>query len=229
LRTLSYLKSRIVPSNRRPLEILRGPFRGIRMNLTLQSQSQFFLGLFEKETHSWLRSLTRNVQTAVDAGAAYGEHTLYFLLRTQAKTVLAFEPDKDLHAAIHQNLDLNPPIATHRLELSGSFLGSTAAQNIESLDALLTRITFPCFIKVDVDGGEEEILRGATLLNRKSGVRWLIETHSLDLELACERRLKEAGFKTVIIPNAWWRKIIPEQRPGNHNRWLAAWNDSAVN
>ena len=78
---------------------------------------------------------------------------------------------------------------------------------------------------MDVDGAEAEILKGATALNRMAGVRWLIETHSKDLERECVKQLEAAGFENRIIRNAWWRVVIPELRPIEHNRWLAAWKE----
>jgi hypothetical protein len=50
----------------------------------------------------------------------------------------------------------------------------------------------------------------------------LIETHSLALETACARFLDELHYSVIVIPNAWWRKFIPELRPTDHNRWLWA-------
>jgi hypothetical protein len=51
----------------------------------------------------------------------------------------------------------------------------------------------------------------------------LFETHSKDLEDECIGWLRERGYRCEIIDNAWWRFIVPEQRPGTpHNRWLWA-------
>jgi hypothetical protein len=75
---------------------------------------------------------------------------------------------------------------------------------------------------MDVDGGEEEVLDGAGAMLRTGQVRWLIETHSADLERACARRLTEHGYRVVLVRNAWWRALVPEQRPSSHNRWLVA-------
>jgi hypothetical protein len=66
-------------------------------------------------------------------------------------------------------------------------------------------------------------LRGTVGINKMPGVRWIIETHSLDLENGCIELLRSAGFQTRVIPNGWWRVFIPELRPIAHNRWLAAW------
>jgi hypothetical protein len=76
---------------------------------------------------------------------------------------------------------------------------------------------------MDVDGAEEKVLNGANTINTLTDVRWLIETHSSQLELLCERILTAAGFQIRIISNARWRVLVPEQRPIEHNRWLVAW------
>src|SRR5882762_187574 len=49
MRPLSYLKKKIVPTGIRPLTILYGPFRQITLELSLQTEMQMYLGLFEKE------------------------------------------------------------------------------------------------------------------------------------------------------------------------------------
>jgi hypothetical protein len=94
------------------------------------------------------------------------------------------------------------------------------------LDSLMPSIHYPCLIKVDVDGAEVDVLAGARMLNTQPGVRWLIETHSAELEAGCVRQLESFGFTTRIVPNAWWRVLVLETRPIAHNRWLVAWKDS---
>ena len=73
-----------------------------------------------------------------------------------------------------------------------------------------------------LDGGEEQVLNGARNFNNLPGIRWLIETHSQQLEVSCDKILQAAGFQTRIIPNARWRIFVPELRPIAHNRWLAS-------
>lgn len=227
-RPLSFLKNMFVPSAISPRTILHGPLRRITLDLSLKTQMQTYLGLFEKEVHFWLEALTSNIATGIDVGAAHGEYTLFLLLKTSAEFIYAFEPHTDFHAVIRRNLHLNALDGSSRLRLSSQLVGASASGDVVSLDSLAPQISFPCFIKVDVDGGEEEILKGAEHFNRQKGIRWLIETHSRDLEAACEARLKRANFKTAIIPNAWWRVFLPELRPCEQNRWLAAWNDDAI-
>lgn len=193
------------------------------MNLCLRSQAQLYLGLFERETHVWLNRLSAGIATAIDIGAAYGEHTLYFLTKTKANKVFAFEPDVSLSPHFYENLRLNGLHDSNRLEISHKYLGMAETVDVIRLDSLANVIQTPCFIKMDVDGAEQEILNGATKINTLSSVRWLIETHSRDLEGACNEILRGSGFETRIIPNAMWRIFVPELRPIEQNRWLAAW------
>lgn len=224
MKLASALKSTFVTDARKPRKILAGPFRGIVMNLSLQSQAQMYIGLFERETHRWIRRFSRNLCSAADVGAAYGEYTLFFALKTSAKNVYAFEPDQECLPAFRDSLGLNPKGDwSHKIIASSVFVGDSDTGNTMTLDSLIDSIETPCFVKVDVDGCVEAVLKGARRLNALRDIRWLIETHSRPLEDACVRILSDAGFKTKIVKNAWWRILIPEQRPSEHNRWLVAW------
>ncbi len=225
MRLLSALKNMVVRPERKPLEILTGPFKGIKMDLSLRDQAQVYLGLFEQETHPWLKRLSEGLRTAVDIGAAHGEYTLFFLMKTAATKVYAFEPDASCLPLLDENLRLNGMVQSHRLEISTKLVGDCETEQQIRLDSLAASIETPCLIKMDVDGAEERVLEGAKTLNSCSGVRWLIETHSKQLEVACMKILSVAGFQTRIIRNGWWRVVVPELRPGAHNRWLAAWKD----
>jgi hypothetical protein len=193
------------------------------MDLSLRSQMQLYLGLFEKETYTWLTRLSEGIVTAIDIGVGYGEYTLYFLTKTQAARVFAFEPDTRLFSYLYENLKLNDLDQSKRLEISQKYIGMSDSQQVIRLDSIADFIHPPCFVKMDVDGTEQEILCGAKKINSLRDIRWLIETHSKDLEVSCEEMLRASGFETRIIPNAAWRVFVPEQRPIQQNRWLAAW------
>jgi len=227
MRLVSDLKNLLVSPERKARRILAGPFRGIMMGLSLRTQMQVYLGLFEKETHPWINRLSKNISTAIDIGVAEGEYTIYFLTKTKATKVFGFEPDVSCIPFLQENFELNGVDKSDRLEISTRFVGVSDTEQVIRLDSLVESVRAPCFVKMDVDGAEEQILKGANTFNSLPGVRWLIETHSKELEVACERILTAAGFQTRIIPNAWWRVFVPELRPG-HNRWLAAWRSEAT-
>jgi tRNA G37 N-methylase Trm5 len=162
------------------------------------------------------------VRTAVDVGAAFGEYTLFFLKRTPAKRVFAFDPDPQMYSSLHHNVVLNGLQGDGRLQFSSKKVGEIDDSETLTLDSLIDAIESPCIIKVDVDGAEIDVLRGATRLLHMHDIRWIVETHSKELEEECIALFQNVGFSTRIISNAWWRLILPEQRPLDHNRWLLA-------
>lgn len=225
---VSRIKQLVVAEGEAARTIKTGPFKGLTMNLNLTSQTQMYLGLFERETYVELKSLSAGIAMGIDIGAAYGEYTLFFLAKTQAIKVLAFEPSEDMRSGLRENLRLNSLERDPRLEISSKLVGNENSGDVCDLDSLAHVIRSPCLIKMDIDGGETTVLEGASKLLQFPQIRWLIETHSPELEQSCLSILNKAGYITKIIPNAWWRRFVPEQRPIEHNRWLIASKASDV-
>ncbi len=220
---LTRFKNHYISPERYPRKIVTGPFRGIIMNLSLRTQMQLYLGLYERETFRWIERLSRGLAAAIDIGVAEGEFTLFFLLRTAAKKVWAFEPDTAVLPLLNENLRLNGLANPERLELRHEFVSDSYSNDETALDAVAGGVQSPCMVKVDTEGAEARILRGARILNKLPEIRWLIETHSKALETECIQLLTESGLDTQVIPQAWWRAILPDYRPLEQNRWLAAW------
>lgn len=221
MRLLSRIKSAVVPKGVKPRTILFGPLAGIRVELDLANNTQLFLGLFERETHPALRELSRGIKCAIDAGAAFGEQTLFFLLKTDAEKVFAFEPEPTLRAQVWKNVALNHvPDAKDRLQLVPEFVGS--GDSGFALDRLFDSIDSPCFLKLDIEGAELAALQGAVRLLRERDMRLLVETHSAELEETCCEFLVSLGYAIELIDHAPWRRILPEQRSAAHNRWFTA-------
>ena len=222
MQLLRSVKQRIVPAGVAPRTIQSGPFRGLRMELDLRGQTQVYLGLFEREVHPWVKELSRGIRTAIDIGSAQGEYLLYYLSRTPARRVIGFEPDASCWPALERNLALNGLSDDGRLRLDRRFVSREVTEHTVSLDSLVEEIEGPCLVKMDVDGGESHVLEGAARMLDLPQVRWIVETHSVTLEAECIRRFELAGYRTQIVPHAWWRTILPEHRPGPQNRWLVA-------
>jgi hypothetical protein len=220
-RILSSIKSLLVPSGTAPHTIKTGLFSGIRLNMDMRSNTQLMFGLYERETYHWFNRLSSNVRTAIDIGANSGLHTLYFLKKTSAEKVLVFEPLDECRNDLTANLKLNGFENDTRLEIIPHWVNSYVNSNTSSLDSIIPKIRTPCLIKMDVDTCEVNVLNGAHHLFELPDVHWIIETHSPALEVDCMKILSEAGYRTEIIFNAWWRFMIPELRPIEHNRWLA--------
>lgn len=201
---------------------MAGIFRGIKMELDLTCQAQLYLGIFEREVYKWARRLSTGINCAIDIGAGEGEYVIYFLARTTAKKIFAFEPSQIGQSRLISNLALNGLADDSRLNISAKFVGSSDGESTCTLNSLSPRILSPALIKIDVDGREVDILRGASGLIDRSDIRWIVETHSQQLEEECIRIFKMAGYVATIVDNAWYRLFIPELRPIPQNRWLVA-------
>ena len=218
-RVLRALKRMLLASNVRPRTVLSGAFRGIRLLIDTSRQTQLWLGLHEKEVQPALARLTRGIASAVDIGAAEGEYTMYLLLRTRAQ-VVAVEPIAELRALIDENLALNGLAESPRLHIVGDYLGTASWARPHTLDSIVSALPRPVFIKLDVDGSELDILESGKEIVADAQVRWLIETHSAELEAQCIEIFRGANRRARIVRNARWRALLPEQRPIEHNRWL---------
>ncbi len=217
-----HLKRLLLPSGRSVRTVQTGILAGMAMDLDLAQHSQRWLGLQERELNGWFRRLSGGIHTAMDVGANDGMYTLYFLAKTPAQRVFAFEPTSESVEHMRKNLALNGLENDPRLVLVTKMVVADASEQAVSLDSYLDRIEFPCLVKVDIDGGEVLLLEGARNLLAAKGVRWIIEVHSPALQDQCLEILRLANYRTVVIRNAWWRHFLPELRPGDLNQWIVA-------
>jgi len=151
-------------------------------------------------------------------GANDGYYTMAFL-RSAAERVVACEPGPTMEQLL-ANAAANGYAMGARFTVERRFVGRS--EGSVTIGALLAGLPRPVLVKVDIDGGEFELLRSAEGPASLEQVRWIIETHSLDLEVQCDDWLRSHGYRTRIIRNAGWRRLLPERRPIPHNRWLVA-------
>jgi precorrin-6B methylase 2 len=217
MRWLSRIKNSFVPRGRGPRRILSGAFAGVTLELDLHTQTKSWLGLYERELYGPLRRLAAGIGSAVDLGCAEGEFTAYFLIKTSAARVVAVDGNAEYLRALQRNLELNQQGNSGRLVVRHEYL--------HSLDLLVNEVEMPCLVKIDIDGGERDVLRLSPRFLALPDVRWVIEVHSPELERDCLHILQAAGYRAHIVKNAWWRVIIPDQRPIELNRWVVAESD----
>ena len=115
-----------------------------------------------------------------------------------------------------RTFELNPELRD-RLTAVHAFVGSGEGTTI-SLDRFAGDLP-PDFIKIDVEGAEMEVLRGAEKLLREIHPALVIETHSAELERECGEALVGLGYSPKIVHQ---RRVFPDLRPAGHNRWLVA-------
>jgi hypothetical protein len=212
----------LVKGGRRPYKVPLGLFKGLTLDLDLQHQTQVCLGLWEQETYSYLRKAADTCEWMVDAGAGKGELCLYFLKNSRAKNIIALEPQDSEIELIRSNLALNGEQDNRTITILDKFVGTAEGTQFTPLDALDVDKGKRGFIKIDVDGHELDVLKSGEKLLSEGIVDLLVETHSKRLEEECLEWLESRGYVCRIVDNAWWRFVVPEQRPVSHNRWLWA-------
>jgi hypothetical protein len=207
----------------RTRRILGGAASGLRMEIDPAAKSQRLLGLDEREIQRTFVRDARWADVLVDVGSSDGYYGLIFRKYNPTGAVHLIDANADFAPVQQANFKVNFPNlpAPHSLV---KFVAPAERQDERS--CLLSR-DLPLagrrvLFKIDVDGWELDVLKSAEALFSHTECRFIVETHSLALEQACAAYLSAHGFQVRIIPNAWWRFFIPEQRPISHNRWFAA-------
>lgn len=201
-----------------PRRLPVGIGRGVRMWIDFQHQTRTYLGLYELELNRHLRYIMRPGVTAFDVGAQHGYDSLVIAMHTRT-SVAAFECDAMCVAAMTASFTLNPNLAPLIRPVHG-MVGNEAGQL--GLDEWSYNGGFvPDFIKLDIDGGEVAALRSAERILRERRPSLIVEVHSRELEHDCGEILVSHGYRPTIVSQ---RKIAPDLRPIEHNRWLIACN-----
>lgn len=153
----------------------------------------YYRGIFEEKI---VRSIEANLEpgmTFIDVGANIGQHTIIAAHLVGIRgTVIAFEPGSSMRARVLMNLNLNElsnvdlrPIALGSAPGAAELYMPDATNDGEStlakpkgrcqsevveirtLDDEVTEIKGGCVLKIDVEGSEMEVLRGAEKFVRR--------------------------------------------------------------
>ncbi|MBV9463222.1 MAG: FkbM family methyltransferase [Verrucomicrobiae bacterium] len=142
-----------------------------------------------------------------------------FARQPSVREVHAFEPNPRLLEQFDRNLRLNPEAAqkvrAHRIALGSAGEGSLDAQ-------VAAGVPIPDIVKMDVDGPEADILRGAEKILSARRTLWIVETHSAALEEEVAGIFRAHGHRSWYPDGPWWLRFFPEQRPHPPNRHLIA-------
>jgi FkbM family methyltransferase len=155
--------------------------------------------------------------TAWDLGANAGVYTLLLSrLVGPSGSVCAFEPLPESCADLLNHLSLNgcenvtvvaaavaeqdglrgfQPGASRSMGALKNDLAGLIVPTL-SLDGLLVRhqLAIPDLVKVDVEGAEAQVLKGATRVLSGHRTRWVVSVHSREQAHECRRIFQEAGY-----------------------------------
>jgi hypothetical protein len=198
---------RLLPQGRANRRILFGPARGAIMPLDLQYELRLYLGVYERELWPHYRSLLGRGMTAFDIGGRDGYSAILIHALTRGP-VRSFEADAAAAEAMQKTFAMNGA----SIHAVAAFIGSDGL----ALDEAAERFGAPDFIKIDVEGGEADVLHsGRRLLDKKP--RLIVEVHGRHEEADCIKLLGSKGYEISIVGQALFLK---EHRPLPHNRWL---------
>lgn len=202
--------------------MLCGPLIGYRMKLDMRSgHRRYALGTYEPEVCALIQSHLRRGETAIDIGANIGYFTLLMAhMVGPAGRVIAFEPVASVYAVLCENLRLNRCDQVHveckavadvegqgamQSDLSNplSFIGRLSERGdltvpLVNIDryvetAGLERLDF---VKIDVEGAEDRVIRGMTKTLKRLHPTVLLEIHSNNnMESGALSLLHTAGYK----------------------------------
>lgn len=170
--------------------ILTGDLRGTYFSMPKsQVGAGYALGIFERHVFSSMRTYVSPGSTAYDVGASWGYHALFFSkLVGPEGSVFTFEPDSRDYGLLCRNIEKNGitnahPVPTAVARTSGEAKFATfscpgishiaredTASDAEFVTVEMTSLddfvyeqhhSAPSFIKIDVEGGELEVLGGA--------------------------------------------------------------------
>ena len=209
---------RLLPGGRKFRRLCGGVSRGLTMAIDLRIQLQRYLGLDEREIASAVSRLSSSCRTLVDIGANDGYYTVAFL-ESDAVRVVACEPGPASEQLL-ANAEANGHQLSNRFRLEQRLVGNGAEE--ATLEEILDDHPRPIFVKLDVDGGELSVIQSVEHYPHLNDISWVVETHSAELEQACIDWFSAHRYQSRIIGPAWWRRLIPEQRPLEQNRWLVA-------
>jgi hypothetical protein len=196
-----------------------GLAQGLRLEVDPAAPVHVYLGTAEVEIARHVRRLARPGVRCFDVGG----HNAYYALvlaRLTGEPVVSFEFDPAGIARMRRNLALNPALAPLvRIERAYVADVDDAAAGAARLDTLIAErgLEPPGLVKIDVEGAEAAVLRGAPeLLARRPAL--IIETHGAEAERGCADVLAPLGYRLRVVTQ---RRRLRERRAPD-NRWLIA-------
>jgi len=200
-----------------------GPAAGLRFEIKLPQDKAVWTGTYEHEFTRAIIEHVRPGDICYDIGGYRGFMSGAMALSGASKVVV-FEPAPMNLLALRRLCELNPalPISVIPFALSdrnglvrlkvmpdlsmGKLVGSpfqTGAAavdeitvSVRTIDGLVEggNIPLPNVVKIDVEGSEFDVLRGATKVIETSRPRIFLEAHSVALETICSRQLSQVGY-----------------------------------
>lgn len=198
-------------------EVFAGPLKSVIFELDPRVQADLVLGRYERSVLETIATVLRPGDTAFDVGSHLGYFALVMAVTVgEEGRVVCFEPDPAALAGFHRNVERNSGPIAAPIEIEAVAVGAqmglarfapgvhtTRGQLSDSgrLDVQLTTLDEtiqwygrPRLVKVDVEGGEVDVLQGAEGLLGERVTTFVIEAHSDDLAAQATAMLERHAY-----------------------------------
>lgn len=165
-------------------------------SLIIKNDKFFSLGLLEIFKDMIDKNKTKDNRYIIDCGANIGNHTIFFDKYCNAKGIFCFEPQKIIYDILKINLEINKinakaynyivssqsdKLYTINDFCNSNFGGTSFIQNNDSINNYISisldkicKDTQICAIKIDVEGHEFDVLKGAlNIISNYHPVLWI--------------------------------------------------------
>jgi FkbM family methyltransferase len=219
-------------------EVLSGPLESAIFELDPRVQADLLLGRYERSVLEAIVSALQRGDTAFDVGSHLGYFALVMALTVgEGGRVVCFEPDPAAIAGLHRNVERNSERIRASIEIEAVAVGAQmglarfapGAQTtrgrisdegdlnvqLTTLDETVQWYGRPRLVKIDVEGGEVEVLRGAQGLLAEKMTTFVIEAHSDTLAVQASGLLETAGYGVERHREPGRAEIYLVARPGS--------------
>ena len=217
-----------------------GPAAGLRFEVTLPLDKPVWVGVYEPEFTTAIVEHVKRGDICYDIGGYRGYISGVMALAGALK-VFVFEPLPANQRAVCRLCELNPQLPINVIAVAlgnidgpallkvmpDSSMGKLANSSFQTeataigeipitvrqIDSLLRNreIPPPNVVKIDVEGGEVDVLSGALEMLRISRPTIFLEAHGSALEKACSQQLLRLGYKIRRI-----EREIPGEESARH-------------
>ena len=216
------LKNLLLSTKLKPRLMWFGIGSGIKMLINPSYKTQRIIGMDEREIQKTFKQFSRNSKLFIDIGASDGYYGLIYRKLNKNGLIYLFDGESSFKETQIINFSLNNFPLT-KVELFNKYVGSENNDTTITLnDIIKPELNDIILIKIDVEGAEYNVLVGLSKILKNYNCKLIIETHSKKLEEECIKYLLELGYTFKIITKGWYRLIMPESRPIDHNHWLSA-------
>jgi hypothetical protein len=198
--------------------------------MNLRSSLRKIFGIYEHELNAWLNAVFPRVETVIDVGANDGYFTFgaaaAFRRLKIAGQIVAFEPNPRHYLRLEESLRMQPASGV-RISLQREFVGRSSDAGSTTLNEVIdafqdnrARRDRHALIKIDVEGGELDVIANATLWMQANHY-FLIEVHREDYLEALRRRFS-CCERNLIQINQRPLPVLGREDRSESNWWLVS-------